>query len=265
MASVNGITISATTITNCYKEYYPETYAIIQENLFDYLHLWGIRVSTCDTSIPDDLVGGLHVNNLNFAEIVVSKASTEPSPKTIVKLHDQEAIMKGGAAFIKEGQYTYYYVGTGHRKWKPLPAFCPTRPVTVWRWKPTQAEIKRWNGGKGVPISDLFESAVKTGLAKTSTSSDTCIHRAWSKEKLWADSAGCQVLTDDESLRTLGKWANAHINKKYKNIFTYTLFTAEQFVKANKFPSRGKVTGGTTKSTSQSKSFWDTFLSNIFK
>lgn len=234
MPKIEGIEINSDTITNCYKKFYPATYKIMQENLFHYLHLFGIRVSTCDTSIPDDIVGGLRVSNLGFNELVTSQASTDPSPKTLVKLHDAEAISKGGTAFMMPGQYDYYYNGTNHKKWRPFPSFCPAKPVRVYRWMPSKEAVAAWKNGAGKPLSELFESAVKSGLVKISTSSDTCIHRAWSSQKLYADSAGCQVLSDYNSLTKLGKFASDHIKKRYGNIFTYTLFTAEQFVQANR-------------------------------
>jgi len=257
MPKIGGIDVNSDTITNCYKRYYPATYKIMQDNLYHYLHLFGIRISTCDTSIPDDIVGGLRVGNLGFNEIVISEASTDPSPKTLVTLHDKEAISKGGTAFMMPGQYDYSYNGTNHKKWKPLPSFCPTRPVRVYRWMPSKESVAAWKNGAGKPLSELFESAVKSGLVKISTSSDTCIHRAWSKQKLYADSAGCQVLSDPIALRKLGTWASDHIRKKYKNIFVYTLFTAEQFIQANKgFNYLPIFTNTGIQNTSDTSGFW---------
>lgn len=268
MAKVEGIEINAQTIKNCYRRYYPASYKQIEDNLFHYLHLFGIRVSTCDTSVPDDLVGGLRINNLNFLESVVSEASTEPSPKNIGKLADAKIIMQGGAAFIIPGQYTYSYIGTKHPKWKPHPSFCPLRPVKVYRWMPSSAEIKAWNNGNGTPISTLFDKAVREKKVKISTSPDVCIHRSFSKQKLWADSAGCQILTNYEALGTLGKWANEHISKKYGNSFLYTLFTKEQFVAANTGGSQMIVTPtrtNTKPNTDTSSGFWQKLLSGLLR
>ena len=270
MAKIEGIEINSDTITNAYKLYYPATYKIMQENLFHYLHIFGIRISTCDTSIPDDLVGGLRINNLGFNELVVSQASTDPSPKSLIKLHDAEAVRKGGTAFMIEGQYDYSYLGRKHKKWNPLPAFCPTRPVKVYRWMPSKESVAAWKDGRGKPLSELFDNAVKNKLpnVRISTSSDTCIHRAWSKQKLYADSAGCQILTDDAALRKLGTFAEDHIKKKYGNIFTYTLFTAEQFVKANRgfsyIPIYSNTKSSPRSGVSGTTGFWNTLSKFIF-
>ena len=104
--TIDGIPINTKTIMNAYKYWYPYTYEkILNDNKFHYLYIFGIRVDTCDTSLPDDLIGGIRVNKLNFLELIVSKASTEPSPKNLANLFDAEAIAKGGAAFVKEGEY----------------------------------------------------------------------------------------------------------------------------------------------------------------
>ena len=219
---------------------------ILQQNKFHYLYLFGIRVSTCDTSLPDDIIGGIRVNKLNLLELVVSKASTEPSPKNLSNLFDAEAVAKGGAAFVKEGEYAYYYVGRQHPKFKPLPAFAPKKPVPVYRWKPSNDDIKEWNKGKGKPLSASFAQALKDGKVRLSTSTDTMIHKTWGKEKLFGDSAGCQVMTDDSSLIRLGQWADNHRSMKYPNLFTYTLFTKEQFIKANTISQQKSSTTKTT-------------------
>jgi hypothetical protein len=201
-------------------------------NLFHYLHIWGIRTSTCDTSMPDDLVGGLRINNLNVLESIVSQASTEPSPYFLSNpLADARRL--GGSAFMVEGQNAYRYVGRSHPKWKPYPSFCPIKSVKVYRWNPSVEEVTALRKAKK-PLSQGFADAVKARKVKISTSPDTCIHRAWSKDKLYNDSAGCQIIPDYVSLNQLGTWAEAHIKKKYGNVFIYTLFTKEQFIAANK-------------------------------
>jgi hypothetical protein len=233
MSSVNGITINATTIANCYKMYYPESYnRLVQKNRFHYLELWGIRMSTCDTSLPDDYLGGLRVNNLNFLELLSAAASTDPSPKYVQNPLDSLAAAAGGTAYVKEGQHTYNYIGKNHKNFKPYPAFCPTKPMPVYRWNPSPQEIKTAKEKK-LPLSSFFDAALKAGRVKLSTSPDTCIHRTWSSTKLNADSAGCQVFANLKTLDTLGVWANDHIKKGYGNFFVYTLFTRQQFLDAN--------------------------------
>jgi hypothetical protein len=234
---IEKIPVNTTTILNTYKRYYPDYFKQISNaNKFQYLLLWGIRVSTCDTSLPDDLVGGLRVNNLNFWESIVSEASTEPSPALIAKpLRDAKAL--GGAAFVKQGQYAFRYIGTNHM-WRPYPAFCPTKAMDVYRYVPTAKEIADWKNNK-IPLSKVFDDAVKPDAngktrAIVSKSPDTCIHRAFSKDKFYNDSAGCQILSNYDALTKLGTWANQHIKKGYGNSFIYTLFTKDQFVSANK-------------------------------
>ena len=229
---IDGIEVNKDSIINTYRRYYPAYFKQISDaNKFHFLMLWGIRVSTCDTSLPDDVVGGLRINNLNLWESIVSNASTEPSPSWLANPMS-DARRLGGSAFVKEGQYGYSYRGRRNGQFAPYPSFCPTKPMDVYRFTPTQVEINDWKKNK-VPLSKAFDDAVKSGRAKVSKSPDTCIHRSWSKDKLFKDSAGCQVLTDYDALNTIGSWAEAHINKKYGNSFIYTLFTKDQFVTAN--------------------------------
>jgi hypothetical protein len=241
---VEGIPITATTILNAYKMWYPEVYRdIVSENKFKYLYLWGIRVSTCDTSLPDDLVGGIRVNNLNMAEIIVSSATTDPTPKSLQKLHDSEARAKGGTAFVMEGTHPYKYLRPSQvpQSWKPFPAFPPRSLIPVYRWNPSQADIKLWEQGKR-SLSASFDAALRSGNVKRSNSSDTAIHRTWWKDKLFGDSAGCQALTDHQALVKLGQWAEEHLKMKYPNMMSYTLFNKSQFVAANTSQPRTSTT-----------------------
>jgi len=265
MYSIDGISINSNTLLNAYKMFYPLTYdKIISDNKFHYLYLWGIRVDTCDTSLPDDIIGGLRVNRYNMVETILSKASTEPSPRNLANLYDSEAVSKGGAAFVKEGEHLYYYYGKNHPKFKPLPAFAPKRPIPVYRWMPNNSDIKAWDNGKGKPLSSSFEEALKQGRVKQSTSSDTMIHKTWGKQKLLSDSAGCQVMTDDSTLIKLGLWAEEHKSMKYPNLFTYTLFTKDQFIKANTSKSSASKTSlGTSSKTTGND--WLKTLINLFR
>lgn len=235
---IDGIPISAGTITNTYRRYYPTQFAASSK--YNFVNLFGIRVSTSDTSKLDDFVGAIRLSSLYSSfdgyEILVCKASTEPSPLYIAKPFDYEAIRKGGAAFLKEGQHIYYLINP--RSVKPIwsdrgknCAFCPTNEVPVYRFKPTQTDINLWRQGRQ-SISKNFERGVGV---KLSTSSDTCIHKAWS-ETLYNDSAGCQVISPSDLpiFRNICSWAQLHLNKGYGNAFTYTLFTRQQFITANK-------------------------------
>lgn len=233
MRTLEGIPINASTIANCYKMFYPDSYKMLQDsNFVHYLHLWAIRVSTCDTSLPDDLIGGIRISAWNLLDITVSNGSTDPSPKYVKTPVDRDAKIKGGTAFIIEGQYAYRYNGKRHKKWKPYPSFCPISRVPVYRWNASMADVKSYKDGKK-PLSSSFDAALKSGAIIKSFSSDVCIHRAFDKSRFWADSAGCQILTDYDSLNTLGTWADEHRAKGYPNSFIFTLFNKSQFLSAN--------------------------------
>lgn len=234
MSSIYGVNITADSIINCYKRYYSESYNdIANERLFHYLHLWGIRVSTHDTALPDDYIGGLRINNWGFNEIVFSKGSTDPSPKYIIDLYDAEAKKKGGTAFLKEGQHLYKYMGRNHGSFATLPSFCPKEPLKADRWAANESE-KNLIRSKKPPIDSLFTKAKQEGRTKNSDVTDACIHKSWAKSAFWNDSAGCQILLDDDTLSKLGTFASEHIKeKKYGDLFTYTLFSLDQFMQAN--------------------------------
>lgn len=248
MYSIDNIPITAETIANTYKKYYPTQFAATSK--YNLVNLFGIRVSTSDTSQLDDYLGAIKLSSgystLDTYEIVVCRASLEPAPMWISKPFDAEAKSKGGAAFLKEGQHIYTY--RSPRDSKPSwtdggrnCSFCPSTPAQVYRWKPTTTEINLWRQKKQ-PLSANFERELSTARRNNflnspvflSTSRDTCIHKAWGTT-LSTDSAGCQVIhpNDLPTFRTICSWAQQHLNKKYGNSFTYTLFTKEQFVAAN--------------------------------
>lgn len=227
---INNIPVTSDTILKCYRMFYPDYYnRVFLANKFHYLDLWGIRLATCDTSMPDDIMGGIRVNNFNFYETIVTPASVDPSPSWL-KNPMSSARALGGTAFVVEGQYIYRYMGTRHGRFAPFPSWCPRRAMAVYRWTPTSAEIAA--SKKGTPLSSFFDAALKAGRVKRSTSPDTCIHRSWSDKNFQADSAGCQIIPDRKQLNSLGDWSKSHISK-YGNNITYTLFTKEQFLKAN--------------------------------
>jgi len=232
MSSINGIPITTDSIIKCYEKYYPDSYNLIaKDRLFHYLHLWAIRVSTYDTGLPDDYMGGLRINNLGFNEIAFSAGSVDPSPRWLIESYSSTAQKLGGTAWMVEGQYSYRYNGNKHGSFAPYPSFCPIKPTKVYRWLPTTEEKNMISSGK-LPAASLFDKALKEGKVKTSTSPDTCIHRSWNK-RFWGDSAGCQIYADLNALTKVGVFANEHISKKYQNIFTYTLFSLQQFMSAN--------------------------------
>jgi hypothetical protein len=239
--SINGIKITSFSIKRCYEKFYKQsTFPLIDnKNYFHYLHLFGIRTSTADSSQPDDFLGGFRVTNINLYESIVGKASLEPSPTNLTRFFDAEARAKGGAAFVREGQHFYRYMGRNFRNWKPYPSFCPSQNTKVYRYLPEQPVIDAWKKTGKPPLSAGFQpelNKLKQGRpsrVKLSDSTDTCIHRSWGKTRFTNDSAGCQITPEYDVLNRLGTWAEEHIKKRYGNAFTYTVFTKEQFIEAN--------------------------------
>lgn len=231
---IEGIDVTGQTIIDTINNIYPNGIIhpqyIESHNLYYYTILFGIRISTCDTSLPDDMIGAVRYVKAaigrDYWEIIISSASTEPSPYYVQKpLADAKYL--GGTAWVKEGQYFYQFSGD----FKGEPSFKPTSPMQVYRWNPTQAQIN-YAIKTNKPLSSEFELAKLNGQAKLSLSSDTLIHRTWSNKKLYNDSAGCQVFGDNNALRKIGNWAEAHKNI-YPNLFTYNLFTKDEFLKSN--------------------------------
>jgi hypothetical protein len=263
---VGGYEVTPTTIINAYKKYYPKTWdTIASQNKFHFLHLFGIRVSTDNPFVADDIVGGLRITNLNYYEYAISRATTEPGTGALASLYDAEARARGGAAYMKEGQYIYKllprrsaryfnptdksgWIFTGKHKFEKHAFFCPISPVSVYGWRPdavvrNSKKETEWltthtiNGKiyKGFRDSLNDFKNRRPSSIKDSTSRDTCIHRAWNTSPTGmgrADSAGCQVMKDNLVLNTLGDWAIEHINKMKTEEIPYTLFTAEQFIDA---------------------------------
>lgn len=233
MASIDGIEITGDAIANAIRTYYPNSIKIVeQQKLYNYMLIFGIRVSTCDTSIPDDHLGAIRLTSSyignDYWDMILTDGTTDPSPKylkpktdlngnPIQWWFDSEAKLKGGTAWVKEGQYIYYYRGLYH----DYPSWGPKTSIPVYRWNPSYPNEK-FDASKAV-LSDTMS---------------TLIHRNWSlqagHDKLVNDSAGCQVFGDNKKLWTMKDWSDLHI-KMYKiNSFTYSLFTREQFVNANR-------------------------------
>jgi hypothetical protein len=236
---IENIPIDGQSVANAIMYNYPNGLvnlnSIKERKLYDYLILFGIRVSTCDTSMPDDLIGGIRLKKSFFGglfggdywDICVSNGSTDPSPYWLTNPMS-DAAQYGGTAWVKEGQYVYRKRYGGFMGY---PAFEPMLPINVYRWKPSQQQINDAKAKK-VDLSSEFEIAKSMGQVIDSTSNDTLIHRTWSN-KLYKDSAGCQVFGDNDALITLSKWAQTSIELRYGNAFFYTLLTKDQFVNAN--------------------------------
>jgi hypothetical protein len=221
---IEGIEINGDSIANAIRKYYPSYINLVEsQQLFNYVLIFGIRVSTCDTSIPDDFLGAIRLEKSlitgdTYWNYVITEGTTDPSPYYLATTIDKQARLAGGTAWVKEGQYIYFLRGN----YDGFPAFAPKTTVDVYRWMPSYS-------------GDLFNIS----KAKLSKSSDTLIHRSWATEKFYKDSAGCQVFKNNSTLIELKNWAKNHI-KKYKiNSFTYTLLTSNQFVSANKQPNYG--------------------------
>ena len=221
---IENISIDGLTVARAIKKYYPQYIELVEkQNLYNYLLLFGIRFSTCDTSLPDDFIGGIRLEQSFFTgqpywNWMVSNGTTDPTPKYLVQTIDKAARLAGGTAWVKEGQYIYYFYGN----WQGYPAFAPKTSVQVYRWMPS------YKGEKFDPKK-----------AKLSTSIDTMIHRTWAKDRLFADSAGCQSVKNNALLIDLARWAKTHRTMYKENSFTYTLLTKEQFVEANKGYDKG--------------------------
>jgi hypothetical protein len=215
---IDNIELSAVNIVKAIKTYYPSIIDLVQQqNLYEYLLLFGIRVSTCNTAIPDDILGGLRlekslVSGRPFWNMIITEASVDPSPYYLKNKIDRSA--KDGTAWVKEGQYLYKL---RDKLRGGYPVFAPIQATAVYRWMP------RYEGEKFDPKK-----------AKLGTSIDTLIHRSYGTKEYYKDSAGCQIFKNNGLLWDLQKWAKNHIQKYQKqNSFTYTLLTKEQFVNAN--------------------------------
>jgi len=219
--NIENIEINGDTISNAIRKYYPNYINLVEsQQLFNYVLIFGIRVATCDTGLPDDFLGAIRlekslVTGNPFWNYLLTNGTTDPSPEYLVKTIDKQARLAGGTAWVRDGQHIYYKLSGGY---KGYPAFAPKDKVEVYRWMPKSP-------GEKFDISK----------AKLSTSIDCFIHRSWSpsSQRLSYDSAGCQVFRNNDLLIDLAKWADLHIKMYKLNSFTYTLLTKDQFVKSN--------------------------------
>jgi hypothetical protein len=232
--TIEGIPINAENVVNAIKYYYPKTFDIVEKNaLYEYVFLFGIRVYTCDTGLPDDYLGALRYMPNYFDgsahwEIIVTDGTTDPSPTFLRPgvYFDDEAKLKKGAAWVKEGQYFYAYAGYK----SSYPAYAPvlwtdsygrTRGIPVYRWIP-KYDGEKFDKSKAIPYDPNHPDY--------SESTSCMIHRHW-RERYTTDSAGCQVFNNNELLWTLKKWTDAHNrNSRYPKKYLYTLLDRQQFI-----------------------------------
>ena len=233
---IEGVEISGQRIANAIDYTYPNgiiNLAAIKKNkLYNYLVLWGVRVATCDTSMPDDAIGGIRLKKdffgTDYWEIIFSEGTTDPTPYWLQNpMSDAKAY--GGTAWVAEGQYLY---SKGYGSFQGYPFFAPINPVKVYRWTPSAKQISLSKNNQ-LALSNAFESMKDLGQVKISDSLSVLIHRSWSPKNLYKDSAGCQVFADNGALTKLTKWASEHIKIYGKNSFAYTLLTKEQFTMSN--------------------------------
>jgi len=233
---INKIKITGETIANAIDYNYPtgiiNMAAIKKNKLYNYLVLWGVRVATCDTSMPDDAIGGIRLKKDFFGndywEIVFSEGTTDPTPYWLQNPMS-DAKVYGGTAWVAEGQYLY---SKGYGSFQGYPFFAPINPVKVYRWTPSASQIALAKKNK-LALSNAFESAKSSNQVKISDTTTVLIHRSWSPKNLYKDSAGCQVFADNGALTKMTKWASEHIKIYGKNSFAYTLLTKEQFTMPN--------------------------------
>lgn len=232
---INGIKIDGDNIIKAIEYNYPNGIihpSVIKKNkIYNYLILFGIRISTCDTSMTDDMIGGVRLKKSflgdDYWEVLLSDATTDPSPFWLQKPMPSAKSL-GGTAWVKEGQYKFALSGDYYG----YPSFRPTEPIPVYRWQPTQAQVNDALARK-TTLGKEFELAKINGKVKLGTSPDTLIHRTWRTSGLVNESAGCQVFADNGALITLSNWAKLHIKLYKNNSFVYTLLSKEEFTKSN--------------------------------
>jgi hypothetical protein len=236
MATISGIPITINSIVKCYEKYYPESFNKIADiSLFHYLHLWSIRLSAYDSKIQYDFTGGLRINNYGFHEITFSESMSEPFSGWVLSEIDSNTKKLGGVPFMKDGQYVYKYLNEDNNIDKNYPVFVPISPIKIQRWNLTKKDAEQVFSDEFTSYT-IFNNALKEGRIKKSESNknELSIVRAIS-EKYWANNQAKILVNDVRVLNNLWNYAKEHIDKKYGNIFMYTVFTREQFLIANGF------------------------------
>lgn len=200
---MSNFSVNTDLLIEAMRYYYPATINDIEQNKrYNYISLFGVRISTCDTGKADDVIGCFWMNALGVWNSLIFAASTDPSPYYI-EHPEKDAAKAGGTAWVKEGQYTYCL-----GMYKGYPAFKPLKPIPVYRMAARQ----------GLDMATAIEG----------TSSDTFIHRSWGTVVFKKDSAGCNLLKSTSDLNKLAQMGREHIQKYKLNVFTYTLLTREQ-------------------------------------
>lgn len=266
---IEGIEINGQNIANAIMKYYPNSInPIINKQLIEYVIIFGIRVETCDTGIPDDFLGAIRlqtsfITGEIYWEFILTEGTTDPSPQNLKPkvingvpqkwYFDEQARVKGGTAWVKEGAHIYYLNNPcNYGPWTIFNPEPPRKTVTKKNadcyhnypsFKPGSiikdektgkkvltagtVEVRRWNPAY---VGEKFDER----KAIESDSTDCLIHRSWNTERYTNDSAGCQVFKNNALLWDLRDWAKNHINIYGNNAFSYILLTKKQFVEANK-------------------------------
>lgn len=260
MASITNIPITSSTIIKCYQKFYPNTYDLLERRMFHFLNLWTIRVKEygfpkMNRNSPDstDYTGGLRINNFGFSEITTARCESEPfTGMGIAQKLDATRNKLGGIPYIKAGQYVYEKkqvtkLINGEEVLIETPTeFIPIQPLNIQRWKISDDDNKKLFLLEQT-TRQTYEEALNSGRIRNSKSflGDISDNREelsilfGSNEKLSYQeiqlnrNLGNIYIPDWKVVNTLGEWANAHINKAYLNIFTYTIFTRQQFLEAN--------------------------------
>jgi len=87
---IGNIKLNGETIIKAIEYNYPNGIihpSVIQKNkIYTYVILFGIRFATCDSSMPDDVIGAVRLKKRfildggDYWEILLSGGSTDPSP-----------------------------------------------------------------------------------------------------------------------------------------------------------------------------------------
>lgn len=238
MATISGIPITINNVVKCYEKYYPESFDKIADiRLFHYLHLWSIRLSAYDNNIKDDYTGGLRINNFGFHEILYSYSMSEPFSGWVISEVDINTKRLGGVPFLKAGQYVYSYLDIDNNIDTRFPVFAPLRPIKIQRWNLNKEDIQQLFDNS-ITSTTVFDNALKKGRIRNSESEigELSIMRV-ANQNYWSNNKGRIYINDTRVLGKIGVFAKEHIEKKYGNVFMYTVFTREQFLIANGFVS----------------------------